>query len=510
MKKNISITLVLIVMVSIAISQTPAGKMNSLIFGKTSKSHDLENLQSPEKLQTSHISDNQSFYPLELRQRLDSVYIFNNDIITGQLEIDSKDFYEYDQHGNLTQYLYMNYEPEGFYWNGMKINYTWDENHFQLSETYSHHSLYATGWKSSSKSVSTANNFGKVAEHINYMWDEFDNDWKILSKMSFEYNDSELLTDVVQTSWIENPGIWRNNFRDKNVYEGVNRIQQTRYNWNNYAGEWYPDRRYDFEYDSADNQTMFFYSFYKFSDSSWINQHVSEYFYNSANQNTLEIHSSLDTATGVWARVKVEKQFNDIGKMAQYNTFDFNAPDSSWIPDYREDYAYDLLGNLIQYVDYDWDTINNEWINGEMENVFYDNTWAFEELLLPGYFVSPEIFTHMVTSGESYSWNASGNQWEKYLDGTFYYSETNVGINEQQDPQPFTLFPNPFGDRLEVRNENGMQACSFALFDTQGRLIQSENFSGNLQLNTSELEPGMYFYTISENGNVHSGKLIKR
>ncbi|MFK8006088.1 MAG: T9SS type A sorting domain-containing protein [Saprospiraceae bacterium] len=71
-------------------------------------------------------------------------------------------------------------------------------------------------------------------------------------------------------------------------------------------------------------------------------------------------------------------------------------------------------------------------------------------------------------------------------------------------PNPFTQFVNFEIEGLEIKNGN------FKLFDAMGRLLREQKFSNNtFTFQKKDLQAGMYFFTIEENGQlISNGKLI--
>lgn len=77
--------------------------------------------------------------------------------------------------------------------------------------------------------------------------------------------------------------------------------------------------------------------------------------------------------------------------------------------------------------------------------------------------------------------------------------------------QSINIYPNPFTDKLEITNLNG--ASEISIFDINGQLMKQEAISTSsdkITINTSELNPGMYYYSIKNGTSITSrGKLVK-
>ncbi len=78
------------------------------------------------------------------------------------------------------------------------------------------------------------------------------------------------------------------------------------------------------------------------------------------------------------------------------------------------------------------------------------------------------------------------------------------------DNQPVTVYPNPGTDRLNIKTNK--KEFYFEMFDINGRRVTGNKKinDNNPVINTSSLKPGIYFYRLSENKTVETGKWIKR
>ena len=73
------------------------------------------------------------------------------------------------------------------------------------------------------------------------------------------------------------------------------------------------------------------------------------------------------------------------------------------------------------------------------------------------------------------------------------------------------VFPNPFSTEINVQTVR--ENLTFNIFDVAGKLVLSKKIDQipNYTLSTGNINPGFYFYTVSDNGRViQTGKLIKQ
>jgi hypothetical protein len=72
------------------------------------------------------------------------------------------------------------------------------------------------------------------------------------------------------------------------------------------------------------------------------------------------------------------------------------------------------------------------------------------------------------------------------------------------------IYPNPADDFICIQSEKNLDKLNFELFDMQGQQILSKEMSSGKTISLKELSPGLYLYYISIDGELQSGKLIKK
>ncbi|MDM8161843.1 glycerophosphodiester phosphodiesterase family protein [Labilibaculum sp. K2S] len=82
-----------------------------------------------------------------------------------------------------------------------------------------------------------------------------------------------------------------------------------------------------------------------------------------------------------------------------------------------------------------------------------------------------------------------------------------VGINDMEQKQLLTLYPNPCKDHIIVVIDRGAQ---FELYDVSGHvLIQRKLEEGKNRVNTQNLPQGVYFYrVVDKSGKINTGTLV--
>ena len=89
-----------------------------------------------------------------------------------------------------------------------------------------------------------------------------------------------------------------------------------------------------------------------------------------------------------------------------------------------------------------------------------------------------------------------------------YYSEQISLNNDEISINLISVYPNPSSESIMVSvTEN--ESANFVLSDVNGKYIFSQLVSGIQNINISDLNQGIYFYSLSINDKIESGKLIK-
>ncbi|MEA3460561.1 MAG: S8 family serine peptidase, partial [Bacteroidota bacterium] len=98
-----------------------------------------------------------------------------------------------------------------------------------------------------------------------------------------------------------------------------------------------------------------------------------------------------------------------------------------------------------------------------------------------------------------------------------FLPENTTGTEPVEEEHPFELYPNPVGDYLYVRfNIDLSRSAVISLYDANGKMIANyktlHHFKDVIELNTSQLFPGMYFIRVIDHDTDarFTGKFIKR
>ena len=172
------------------------------------------------------------------------------------------------------------------------------------------------------------------------------------------------------------------------------------------------------------------------------------------------------------------------------------------------------------------DSIGMEFINGDFHKIQYVHTVAFGGPL--NYIFPGKIIEGIGSTGCLYPQFASCDPptfglrcYEDPVAGTYdthfapsceaTFQDSGIGIDEITYAVLSEIAPNPFSDFAFLKSGNsqtlgGRLICT----DIAGRICREEGVSGSeIRIERSNLEPGLYFYTInSKEGVITGGKFI--
>lgn len=130
--------------------------------------------------------------------------------------------------------------------------------------------------------------------------------------------------------------------------------------------------------------------------------------------------------------------------------------------------------------------------------------WIFVnagEMVIPSAFIKANvkfIFKYKSTA-------ASGGAWE--VNSVRVIDPTGTGVNSVKESIAVQIYPNPATSKLNV-NVGDINA-SVAVFDITGKMVNSfENVSGNLEMNVSNLNKGVYMVKVNSGNATEVKKVV--
>jgi hypothetical protein len=287
---------------------------------------------------------------------------------------------------------------------------------------------------------------GKISQEISYNWDKITEKWEASWKSEISYN-----SNGDETSSID-------------------------YSWDEYSNQWSANWKSEYNYNSQGKQSSAIYFYY--NNQAWNFEGKEEF--------TYDLH----------------------GYLIQRLEYDVNN-NNQWIQDDKDVFVYDDKGNNTQAFYYNnWDIQTNKWDDIYKEEYSFDNTYSYNDLILPFYFDVNTIFAHMITEFNGYYWDNIANEWISGEKATFAYSPINITAIENIRENELKAYPNPATDFVVFELKNASQPATIEIIDIRGKKVVSQVLPDNRHIAVSQLKSGLYFYTVSQNERIYRGKVV--
>jgi hypothetical protein len=278
--------------------------------------------------------------------------------------------------------------------------------------------------------------------------------------------------------------------------------------WN---GEWFPYKKYAFQYNDEGNMTLCIEYTYEENDwmedekveyeyaaglllsevsyynnsNEWNLSEKTEYTYNEAGYRTERIkYNRIDDE---WkSRSRLVYEYDNAWNCLSHTIFDHNYGSEEWILEVKYEYAYDANNNCISFLIY-------EDFSGELYfdygfDMAYDLTSDISNIagfMLFWEDLSGEFEEELGVYNKMLQLTLKEDE-EEDIVFDCYYSSTD-GINETNDIS-LLLYPNPATETLYL-NADGLRQVE--IFNLEGKMVVSQN--SNLEaINVSPLAKGVY------------------
>jgi len=388
------------------------------------------------------------------KQQLDSLVdkVYNYE--TNEFENYSKYHYIRDSDGNYVV-LYSAWNDETYQWeNQEKDEYTFDDDGKLILEVYS--DFYDGQWVYAYKNESTYNSKGNIDREIETGWNEEENLWEVdLLKWEYTYDDNDNTIEVIHTSFDE----------DENLWENINKWSGT----------------YNTEGNCIEGVS-----------SKWAS-------------------STEGYKWVIWSKTETNYDINGLDSIS-ISYKQFSGMTTELREESKREYTYDSNGNPFTEIYSNWNSDENQWEYESKWEYNYDSDYTFSELIVPGYDYLLADQSHLVVNKpfENKLYYIEDGDW--YLSGreTYYYSSVSSVSILDTELGDFNIFPNPAADIVNLNLKNKNNVAIFKLYDTQGKKLISKQIRNNDQIKIGNLNSGVYIYNLNTNGNLQTGKLIKK
>lgn len=414
-----------------------------------------------------------------IKQRLDNYTAEAYDAISGQWIPDERFDLIYDINQNLSKFLY----------------YEWDSNTSQ--------------WISDGSEEYSYDASGNLTQYLYTEVDEITNETVIYGQYVYSYDGQGNLTQEISYDFDELTSQLVADRKYEYTYNASGKlIQETGYEFDVTTNQMIASWKTDYTYNDNGMETQEILSYWE--NASWRKTWKYESTYNSNGNKSLQTESYWIPEYNKWddPTWKSEYSYNANGNLIQESGFN-KGSNNQWVPYFKNDYNYDAYGNNTQQINYyDWDETSGKWTDVWKEEFTFNNNFTFNDLILP-FDEDVELFTHMLTEINEYTWNSNTLTWNLDYKSIFGYSEQNFTSVNHREKDIVSVYPNPFAESVTINLPASYSKITFDLFDPQGRKLMTRLISSDQQVSLQELNKGMYVYRLNVDGKIQSGKLVK-
>jgi len=376
------------------------------------------------------------------------------------------------------------------------------------------------------KMISYYDNQHNLVKYLTFTWSTDISGWQENLQFLYTYNESNLVVNVVQQSW---------------QFDGI-----SDYTWVNVDNSTY-------EYNLLGQELRFIYQYWDFAINNWEDSWKQEFTYDEIGNNILILESYWDAGTGLWnPGINFINQFDALNHrtLNPIQLWDKNSND--WINAYQYVYNYDFTGNNTGVQIQTWNIGLSIWDNYFIESLTYNSSNKIDSYLVKiwdpflfdwfdsqrGIYKYDSLGNNICILGEDYdpssnSWNTS---WANYFDyndqnkqisnSSLYWdlglgnwasgSKTkslkinlfNQNVVKQNIAIALEAYPNPASELVYIRNNVAINQVQ--VFDMLGNEMLFKNYNGacRIQLDITNLKPGMYFLMMKDSNGISSSKKI--
>ncbi len=327
-------------------------------------------------------------------------------------------------------------------------------------------------------------------------FDTLSRSWNYINKIQHYYSSEDKLIKLVTKAQDAYDLQFYNKWKDEYSYNNDGKLTESvNYNWDRQTDEWLKAEKKMYNLDSAGNIIQLLSYRWNELDSNWEFNTRQIYTFDLDGNQLLSMWYHYDHAKLIWnPSHKIEFTYNADGYQTSVSSYFVWAEGTNeFINGNRRVYEYDeenrLLSSAFSNSTYDvWETTDR-------------TTWTYDEVNTAD-LISPyrnKIATETVERLEMESMNVVEQS-------TYVYSPY-FKTSEIRDPS-LLIFPNPVVDYLSFGLESERSSVNVLVYDEIGRLVKVELLTNN-KLLVSDLQKGVYFYSLMFDETQYSGKFIK-
>ena len=220
---------------------------------------------------------------------------------------------------------------------------------------------------------------------------------------------------------------------------------------------------------------------------------------------------SWDTLNLQWAKEsKLIHSYDYYGKLIKITDYYYNS--NEWKNFWMNTFTYDINNNLSFETVYWCDNITNLWTPQYKYERFYDNNYAFSDLILPTDYSNSDqdkinYFQHLVTKHRHYEYSTYLNKWEKNDEHIYYYSTQNNEKKDVIEQGEIRVYPNPTSNYIMIEADNTYNNSILYLYDIRGNVVLKHQLDINKKIPVYFLSQGIYLFSVQTSNKTFTGKI---
>jgi hypothetical protein len=536
MKKRLSLLFILTLVISnsygqAAISKTIYGKAKNKLEEKYC-SHPNTNylLKVPPK-------KNHTIFTIPFLQ-LDSSIITTANADSSLFTNNNKKEFVYDLTGNIIEEVNSNWDTLNQVWkNNIKTNNYYFSGDSLASEEHYEWDTINLAWLAKNKRIYSYALNHQIDTNIYLFWNIANSQWLNTNSDIYNYNANNSVANYTRTFWDTTSASWIPEFTLDYTYDtNNNRIMSVRSNWDTISNQWINSYKVENTYDLNSNFVSIYGYTWDSGSSSWQNDEKISFNYDINNNKTEDTNFVWNTSNFMWDYTYLQTYVYDVNNNVLSNTnYTWNVSLLIWVESERYEYTYDMSNNRTNEIynywngtnwgpffkatfsnfigsnstetsNYFWDLGNLVWIPTDKIGKNYDLAVLYADIIFPFYYAEND-FHHKLDSSNTYTWDELNLNWTTNEKTKYYYSNTLVGIKEMQIVDHIITFPNPTTDVVNFKLPKEETNFTIDVFNCTGAKLISVNNANKISV--SDLNSGLYIYTITSKNNVYKGKFIK-
>lgn len=358
---------------------------------------------------------------------------------------------------------------------------------------------------------------GNTSQVIRNEWSTGSSSWIPRDKTEYSYNADNKLVQILDYEWGASVGQFRNtNKVEITLDEDGLKVQTLLSVWDASEELWVYTWKYEYNYNA--NDALLVETEYEWDVDllTWVLSWKTDYTYNVNEQLSTKEEYNWDSETSLWTDYWESILTYDAGgNVDQQTDSEFLEPDGPWQEQWKGVYTFDEQNNPLTETYSQWDETSTQLVNTARYEYLYDQGTLLSELVAPPISWYVADYKLQITSKPlgyvSYEYSTDLSDFEVYFQEVYFYNAhfpTHVPGSEASHIA--SVFPNPAREYITITFAGEYNQASFELYDVTGRRVMQKRVENSESLNLEELQNGIYFFRITAEEQIQTGKLMKK